>query len=192
MPTFKSFDITLDEHLSKKRSLATASLFPTEQIEINPIDLFEDLTRDIDVTDEKLQLTISDLDTLNPYLFEAAVAIIWEKMGYEVKLTPRTNDKGADVIAMSPGGNILLQVKQSKSPVSDSAIGEIMKAQGYYSSQFNRSFSLGVVTNNIFNSNTKDIAVVNKVELFDRSFLLEIMEKMELFLSEVNSLDSKR
>lgn len=35
-PSFKSFDITLDELLSRKTNLATSTIFPTERIEVKP------------------------------------------------------------------------------------------------------------------------------------------------------------
>lgn len=37
-PNFKSFDITLDELLSRKTTLATSTIFPTERIEVSPDD----------------------------------------------------------------------------------------------------------------------------------------------------------
>jgi SNF2 family DNA or RNA helicase/tRNA A-37 threonylcarbamoyl transferase component Bud32 len=37
---FKTFDVIIDELLSRKRSLASSSLFPTERAEISPEDLF--------------------------------------------------------------------------------------------------------------------------------------------------------
>lgn len=41
-PDFKSFDVTLDELLSRKTNLATSTIFPTERIEVKPED-FETL-----------------------------------------------------------------------------------------------------------------------------------------------------
>jgi SNF2 family DNA or RNA helicase len=37
-PNFKSFDETLDELLSRKTTLATSTIFPTERIEVSPDD----------------------------------------------------------------------------------------------------------------------------------------------------------
>lgn len=37
-PDFKSFDVTLDELLSRKTDLATSTIFPTERIEVKPED----------------------------------------------------------------------------------------------------------------------------------------------------------
>lgn len=37
-PDFKSFDVTLDELLSRKTNLATSTIFPTERIEVKPED----------------------------------------------------------------------------------------------------------------------------------------------------------
>lgn len=37
-PDFKSFDVTLDELLSRKINLASSTIFPTERIEVKPED----------------------------------------------------------------------------------------------------------------------------------------------------------
>ena len=43
LPDFKSFDLVLDELLERKRLLASKSLFPTEQAEVKPDELFSQL-----------------------------------------------------------------------------------------------------------------------------------------------------
>ena len=42
--SFKSFDVTLDELLSRKTNLATSTIFPTERIEVKPEDFEQMLT----------------------------------------------------------------------------------------------------------------------------------------------------
>lgn len=44
-PEFKSFDLILDELLERKRQLASASLFPTEQAEVGLKDLYNQLVK---------------------------------------------------------------------------------------------------------------------------------------------------
>lgn len=50
---------------------------------------------------------------LNPRVFEETVAELLDKMGYDVRLTPRTGDKGRDVIASikTPTAPILMLVE---------------------------------------------------------------------------------
>ena len=50
---------------------------------------------------------------LNPRLFEETVAELLNRMGYEVKLTPRSGDKGRDVIAcvQTPAAPVLMLVE---------------------------------------------------------------------------------
>jgi HJR/Mrr/RecB family endonuclease len=45
---------------------------------------------------------------MEPYLFEAVIAVLWLEQGYQVALTPRGNDRGADVVARSENHNLLL------------------------------------------------------------------------------------
>lgn len=46
-PDFKSFDLILDELLERKRQLANASLFPTDQAEVKPDDLYHQLNQSL-------------------------------------------------------------------------------------------------------------------------------------------------
>lgn len=50
---------------------------------------------------------------LNPRVFEETVAELLDRMGYEVRLTPRTGDKGRDVVAClcTPAAPILMLVE---------------------------------------------------------------------------------
>jgi len=53
---------------------------------------------------------------LNPQVFEETVAELLSRMGYDVKLTPRTGDEGRDVIAAigTPAAKLLLLVECKK------------------------------------------------------------------------------
>ena len=54
----------------------------------------------ISANDESITpLTIEDIDKLEPRIFEAFVAALFNKQGYYVVLTPYSGDKGADVVA---------------------------------------------------------------------------------------------
>ena len=142
---FEAFDILLDRLLNRKKELATASLFPTERMEVRPSDLFDSVMGNENKPDKKSPLTIEDLDVLNPYYFEAAVAALWKKSGADrVLLTPKSKDKGADVVVFGEGKNILLQVKQSNQIIGDTAVGEITKSKGYYDHYYQLNFTLGI------------------------------------------------
>ena len=61
---------------------------------------------------------ISETDITNwferfdPYSFEKLIAALFEKKGYKTMVTPGSRDMGADVVAKSNTGNIVIQVKK--------------------------------------------------------------------------------
>src|SRR5690606_15336483 len=110
----KSFDEVLDSLLAYRKNLAASTLFPTEQAEITPDELFGNIFGTKTEIKHKT-LSLTDIDRLQPRLFEAAIASLYKDQGFEVYLTPFSNDKGADIVALKKGENYLIQVKQSKS-----------------------------------------------------------------------------
>jgi len=190
--SFKSFDIVLDELLEAKRSLAKASLFPTQRAEVNPDDVYNAVIGGEAYVASSVQLSLADIDTLEPFLFESAVAALWQKMGYRVEVTPQINDQGADVVAVSEGKNMLIHVKQSKLTISDAPIGEVLKAKGFFEKKYQTSFVPIVVTNSLFTTNAIDRAASNGVGLLDRQSLTTYIENHPLLLSDVWNLERKR
>ena len=124
----RSFDEILDALLANKKSLASNALFPTEQAEITPDELFGNIFGTKTESKPK-PLSLLDIDRLQPNLFEASIAALYEKQGFEVHLTPYSNDKGVDVVVLKDGENYLIQAKQTKSIVGNSAIQEICTAK---------------------------------------------------------------
>ena len=131
----KSFDEILDTLLKNKKALANNTLFPTEQAEITPDELFGGIFGAKTESKSK-PLTLLDIDRLNPNLFEASIAALYKKQGFEIYLTPYSNDKGVDVVVLKNGENYLIQVKQTKSLVGNDAIQEICTAKNYYENEF--------------------------------------------------------
>lgn len=137
-------------------------------------------------------LKLKDFDQFEPTFFEAAIAAIYAKKGYQVTLTPKSNDKGADIVALSENRNYLIQVKQSKSPINGNSVGEVLKAKGYYEKIYNEQFYLKVATNNELNSNAIMLADTNNVETFGRSAIQTFLKAEELFLSAIHEIEDKR
>ena len=144
----KTFDTVLDELLSRTSILASSTLFPTEQIEINKNEFLESPG----VPDERSNLefnSIDDLDKLQPEIFESAVAVLLEKVfGGEVHLTSYSRDKGADALLFNEDKNFLIQVKQSSSKLGISSGQEIVYALPEYTTKFGKEFYPVVVSKN--------------------------------------------
>lgn len=187
----KSFDEILDNLLNHKKALATHTLFPTERTEVRPDELFGNIFG-IDPGAHAEILEINHLDKLNPNLFEAAIGTMYEQQGYQVHLTPYSNDKGVDVVLLNGENNFLLQVKQTRSLVGREAIQEIVTAQKYYENKFKVKFQLKAVTNNDFSGTARLLGNANGVTLIDRSQLSEMTQKNPFTIREINRLESQR
>jgi HJR/Mrr/RecB family endonuclease len=187
----KSFDEILDTLLNNKKTLASNTLFPTEQAEITPDELFGNVFGTRTETKSKA-LSLLDLDRLNPSLFEASIAALYKKQGFEVYLTPYSNDKGVDVVVLKNGENYLIQVKQTKSLVGNEAIQEICTAKNYYENKFKEQFNLLTVTNNDYSSSAKILAKTNDIQLFNRNNLENLINTNYITIQEINKIESQR
>lgn len=187
----KSFDEVLDSLLAYRKNLAASTLFPTEQAEVTPDELFGN------VFGTKLEsktnpLTITDIDRLQPRLFEAAIASLYKDQGFEVYLTPFSNDKGADIVALKKGENYLIQVKQSKSLVGNDAVQEICTAKNYYEAKFKEKFKLLTITNNNYTPTAVLLAGANDVKLLHRAELEKLLKEQRITTKDINKMDLQR
>lgn len=188
----KSFDEVLDGLLSRKKSLANSTLFPSEQSEVRPDEILEDVFGIVNAESNRKALSIEDIDRLNPRLFEAFVAALYAKLDFHVHLTPLANDKGADVVALSSNGNFLIQAKQSQSSVSNDAIQEIVTSKPYYENKFKETFTMVVLTNNFYGTSAITLGEFNKVKLIDRKELEELIRYSEITLKDIYKCENQR
>lgn len=188
----KSFDEILDVLLSRKKLLASSTLFPTEQSEVRPDEIFDDVFGNIENQSNNKPLLFNEIEKLNPRLFEAYVASLYTKQGFQVYLTPFTNDKGADVVALSPKGNYLIQAKQSQSTISNDAIQEVVTSKKYYENHFSEKFNLVVLTNNYFGSSATTLSNSNEVEKIDRTKLESLIRRFPVTIKDINRHESQR
>lgn len=187
----KSFDEILDTLLNNKKALASNTLFPTEQAELTPDELFGNIFGTKTESKPKVQ-TITDIDRLNPNLFEATIAALYNKQGFEVYLTPYSNDKGVDVVVLKNGENYLIQAKQTKSLVGNEAIQEICTAKKYYEDKFKGQFKLLTITNNDYSSSAVILAKSNDIKLFNRGHLEKLVIENSITIQDINKIESQR
>jgi len=183
----KTFDIVLDELLGRKSHLATSTLFPTEQIEISKEDFVNAMSVD---GSEKKSVTLKNvesLDKLQPLVFEAALALLLEKkFEGNTWLTPKSNDKGADIIHFNENRNFLIQVKQSVSKLGINSGQEINYALPEYKNKYQRDFFPQVITNSLFNQTAIDLAKQHNIELIDRMKLNKWMKQFPLKIDDID------
>ena len=188
----KSFDEILDILLNNKKALASNTLFPTEQAELTPDELFGNIFG-TKIEESKPQVqSITDIDRLNPNLFEATIGALFKKQGFEVKLTPFSNNKGVDVVVLKEGENYLIQAKQTKSLIGNEGIQEICTAKRYYEDKFKEQFKLLTVTNNDYSSSSVILARSNDIRLLNRKHLEDMLTKNAITMLDINKIESQR
>ena len=187
----KSFDEILDTLLINKKELASNMLFPTEQAEIIPDELFENIFG-TNTESRPNRLLLEDIDRLYPNLFEAGIATLFEKQGFIVYLTPYSNDKGVDVVVMKNRENYLIQAKQTKSLVGISAIQEIFTAKKYYEDKFREKFNLLIITNNDYSPSARSLAGSNGVKLYNRTQLDGLVNQNYITIEDISKIETQR
>jgi restriction system protein len=106
--------------------------------------------------------------------FEKYLKTVYEGLGYNVTLTPQTNDKGADLIIEKNSERVAIQAKRYQKNVGTRAIQEIVAAVNYY-----RASKGVVITNTGFTKSAIQLAKVNNIELMDGFGLFSLVNKIE-------------
>lgn len=119
-----------------------------------------------------LNSNMSYIDSMNGEEFEKLVCALYRQMGYVARLTKRSGDFGADVIACKDGAKIVIQTKRYTNKISISAIQEVASARSYYNAN-----AAVIVTNNFYTEPAKKLAVATNVQLIDRIALAELIIK---------------
>ncbi len=109
-------------------------------------------------------------ETLSPREFELEIAAIFRSLGFEVTVTPTTNDKGRDAIMRKNGEFFLLECKHYK--ISKVGRPEIQKFYGAVSSE--KAKKGYFVTSGYFHNTAIEYAKSLNLELIDRSKLNQL------------------
>ena len=179
-----TFDKSLDNLLIHKESQSRRTLFPSA--DITRTELKDELIFAVDRENNEIGIsTINGLDNLKPLMFEAAVALLLEsEFEGSAVLTPKTNDKGADVLFFGKQ-NLLIQVKQSKAHLGISSGQEIIYALKEYRKEYRKIFIPYIITNSFLNNAAIESARVNDVLCMDRVALSGLINKFPLTISKI-------
>jgi hypothetical protein len=109
----------------------------------------------------------------NGYEFEEYLKTIFEELGYDVKITKRSNDQGGDLVIDRGNVRTVVQAKYYSNPVGNKAVQEVFSAIAYYNAHKGM-----VVTNNTFTSSAIALAEVNDITLIDGEELERIRESI--------------
>ena len=177
----------LDELIQRKQELLKDYLYSSRVGRVTEEEIAKELGFD------SPGMAINDVDNLDPREFEAFIAELFRKEGFQTSLTPN-NDYGADCIAVGHDSlpNSLIQCKKkkigSKGKIGNNAIQEIVGAKPIYDREKQVSFdSLIVATNGYFTDQAKIQARSCNVELLDRHYLIKELSETKIFLSDFES-----
>ncbi len=122
-----------------------------------------------------LNSPLAAIDRMRGEEFEEYLAAHFRNLGYKVKMTPKSNDFGADLILTKENKKIVVQAKRYQSKIGVKAVQEIIGAKGYY-----KADKMMVVSNNFYTSGAKKLAEANDVELWDRNTINRLFKIKEI------------
>ncbi len=111
----------------------------------------------------QLKRTLQKIDAMNGFEFEEYSKIFFTSKGFEVSITQKSGDYGADLIIEKDGIKWAVQAKRYSHKVSPKAIQEVVSSKAYYACE-----KACVITNSYFTQAAQKLAQANGVILIDR------------------------
>ncbi len=130
-------------------------------------------------------VTTESLGQISPQQFEKLIADLYEKMGYQVRLTSQTRDRGVDVFAkrVSESGTESLAIQCKHYPMGTVGVEHARSLYGVIQDQ--PSITRGVlITTGGFSKECKEFTKGKRIELFDGKYLCGLLEKYDTPLSK--------
>ncbi len=130
---------------------------------------------------------IGDFDKLNGHQFEDYLKELFNILGYQVIRTKGSGDQGADLIIKKDGTKTVVQAKKYSGSVTNKAIQEVVASKKHYSADRGM-----VVTTGKFTKSAIDLAKSNKVDLWDKKKLKQIVDDINKSSKSKRSLNSQQ
>ena len=110
--------------------------------------------------------TLAKVDKMSGIEFEEFLRVHFEKKGYQVKTTKKSNDYGADLLLKKKHETTIVQAKRYGRNIGIEAIQQAVAARTYYHADY-----AIVCTNQYFTNSAVNLANECDVELWDRETL---------------------
>ena len=120
---------------------------------------------------------MSQIDSMSGIEFERLLKEVFECLGYDVKLTKKSHDFGADLVVSKKGISSLVQAKCYGKTVGIKAVQEIIASRKHYGVN-----DVIVATNNYFSKEAQLLADENDVVLMDRDVLFNLIKKYDVHI----------
>lgn len=134
-------------------------------------------------------IEIEKIDEMNGQEFELYLKRVFERVGYLVELTPRSNDYGADLVLRKGTKKFVVQAKRHSNTIGISTIQQVIGALNYY-----KAHGAIVVTNQYFSKSAMNLSKANNVLLIDRDELIKmnrLSNKKLKFVSAISFILNK-
>ena len=129
--------------------------------------VFSDLViKEIKVFEEQNRLNIQYNDAMTGIEYESYCKSLLEHKYWMCKLTPKSGDQGADIIAERQKKVMIFQCKRYKASVGNKAIQEVYAAKGHYNAD-----DCAVVSNADYTKSARELAQSLNVHLLHHSDL---------------------
>ncbi|MCU0755166.1 MAG: SNF2-related protein [Xanthomonadales bacterium] len=189
---FATFDVKLDQLLAIKRELAQDMLNGAGDVRPGDFTVEDVAPPEAGYVAETVRLATAQ--ALDGHAFEALVAVLYGKRGYQVIRTPASGDHGVDVVALQPGTGCgkLIQAKASANEgarLGWEGVKDVVAGRAHYASRYRDvAFELVCITNQCFNPNAHAQAVTNGVELIEQTTLAAMLAETPVTMAEVEGV----
>src|SRR5262249_55514969 len=183
-----TFDVKLDELLSRKRVLAGDMLNGSADISPGDFDISGVILGDSQ-TDVDERGTLDIAFQMDWEFFEWLANVLWTKRGYRCYQTPAHTDNGIDLVAIRGDQGELVQAKTSAAGgtrLSWDAVKEVVAGAAFYQQRHPKvAFSKVCITNQFFNDQARENAKLNGVELLDQTHVAEMLGRDPVTMLEI-------
>ena len=195
----RSFDDVLHGLIEKKRELQGAlGLVPPQSVTDSEL-IDQVLAPQHSPAATATALDLAAALRLSWRLFEALVAVLYERDAQRVILTPGGSDHGCDVVVLGWGAqreNVLIQCKATSHDELDSelAVREVEGARPYYESALGVSFHQRCLhtTARRLSKRTLHAARICGISVHDRTWLSAELGRRKIFLADLLAKDASR
>jgi hypothetical protein len=197
---FPTFDEKLDALIKRRRQLASEFLAPMPSEEQMQEELLRDVLGESATASSVQRVTGDYIRTLPWDRFEALLALLEEKQGSRVLLTPHGGDDKADVVALHGQELRLVQCKHTtwEGSIDADALAEVVMALDTYPSRYLASvrhkygLHLTVVTNGTFTRAARSQARERDIELISQQELCAMLQRTACTPGEVEAMEARR
>lgn len=189
---FHTFDVKLDQLLTKKRELASDMLNGSGDLKPGDFNVGDVVPHaDVDSIDERVSLEMAL--RMEWRHFEGLTAALWSKRGFDLcYCTPGANDNGVDVVAISGTQGSLIQTKTSGNEGTKlgwETVKDVVGGEAFYRRKHpNIQFTKVGVTNQFFNVQAHAQASLNNVELIDQHGLGKLLDQHPVTMMDLERL----